>query len=190
MAKSTAYGFEYRKHLKPGQKPAVIERILSDSATFAIGEAVYYSSGYLAPCPADTAMAGILVGMVTESGENIFKTNESLDGTLSGDDTYTTGSDNTTDDKVKGVVIVDNYALFEATNADALTEAEVGLWFNGKANTNTGVDGTTGTGASYSAGTQQFQLIELVTTDMSGSASTTKGLFRIGRSQLLNDPTA
>jgi hypothetical protein len=190
MAKSTAYGFEYRRHLKPGQKPATLEVILADSEQVAIGEAVYLSSGYLTACPADTAMLGILVGLVTEKGENIFKTNESLDGTISGDDTYTAGSDNTTDDQVKGVVIVDQHALFQATNADSLSQAEVGLWFNGTANTNTGVDGTTGTGASYSAGTQQFQLVELITEDMDGSTVTDQGLFRIGRSQLLNDPTA
>jgi len=190
MAKSTAYGFEYRRNLRPGQKPATLEVILADSETVAIGEGVLYSSGYLAAGAQDKALLGILVGIVTEKGENVFKTDEAHGGTISGDDTFTASATNTTSEKVKGVVIVDDDALFQATNDDSLSQAEVGLWFNGKANTNTGVDGTTGTGGAYSAGTQQFQLIELVTEDLDGSSVTDQGLFRIGRSQLLNDPTA
>ena len=68
-------------------------------------------------------------------------------------------------------------------------QAEVGLWFLGLANTNTGMDGTTGTGGAWSVGTQDFQLVELITENLDGSAATTQGLFRIGRSQLLNDVT-
>lgn len=192
MARSTGYGFYFRRHLTPGvEKPATLEVIIANSAKVAVGEAVYWDGdGFAAPCPADTAMLGIVSGIVTEDGENVFKTNESHGGTLSGDDTFTAGSSNETSQKVKVQVIVDQMALFEGVNADALTQAEVGEWFNGVANTNTGVDGTTGTGSAYSAGTQQFQLVERVTTDLSGSSSTTRGLFRIGRSQLINDPTA
>ena len=190
MAKSTAYGFTYRRHLKPGQKPATLEVILANSAKVAIGESVKWSSGYLAACGADAAQLGVLVGIVTEKGENVFKTKEAHGGTISGDDTFTAGSANVTTQKVKGVVITDPDALFQATNADSLSQAEVGLWFVGVANTNTGMDGTTGTGASWSVGTQDWQLVELVTTEQDGSAVTDQGLFRIGRSQLLNDVTA
>lgn len=190
MAKSTAYGFEYKRHLIPSvETPATLEVILANSATVAIGEAVLWSSGYLAAGAGDKAILGILVGIVTEKGENVFKTEEAHGGTISGDDTFTAGASNSTSQKVKGVVVVDDMALFQATNADSLTQAEVGLWFNGVANTNTGVDGTTGTGAAYSVGTQQFQLVELVTLSDSGAAVTDQGLFRIGRSQLLNDTT-
>ena len=189
MAKSTAYGFRYVRHLMPGQKPATIEVILANDAVVAVGESVKFSSGYLAPCAADAAQLGIIVGIVTEKGENVFKTNEAHGGTISGDDTFTAGAANATSQKVTGVVITDNDALFQATNADALTQAEVGLWFAGVVNTNTGMDGTTGTGGAWSVGTQDWQLIELVTTDLDGSAVTDQGLFRIGRSQLLNDVT-
>jgi hypothetical protein len=191
MAKSTAYGFEFKRHLTPGtETPATLEVILANDAVVAIGEGMLYSSGYLGAGAADKAILGILVGIVTEKGENVFKTQEAHGGTISGDDTFTAGAANATSQKVKGVVIVDQMALFQATNADSLTQAEVGLWFDGVANTNTGVDGTTGSGGSYSTGTQQFQLIELVTLDDAGAAVTDQGLFRIGRSQLINDPTA
>ena len=190
MAKSTGWGFEYRRHLQPGQKPAVLEVILADSAKVAIGEGVLFSSGFLAAGAADKALLGILVGIVTEKGENVFKTKEAHGGTLSGDDTFTAADDNSTDEKVKGVVIVDKDALFEAKLDSSVAQAEVGLWFDGEANTNTGCDGITGSGGSYSAGTQQWQLIELITEDLSGSAVTDRGLFKLGRSQLINDPTA
>lgn len=189
MALSTAYGFHYRRNLRPGQKPAVLEVILADSAVVAIGEGVLYSSGYLAAGAADKALLGILVGIVTEKGENVFKTNEAHGGTISGDDTFTAASGNSTSQKVKGVVIVDGDALFEVKVDESIAQAEVGLWFDGLANTNTGVDGITGTGAAWAVGTQQWQLIDLVTEDLSGTAVTDRGLVRLGRSQLLNDVT-
>jgi len=192
MAMTDGYGFEFRRHMKPGQKPATLEVILGNSVgAMAVGETCEWNgAGYLDVCAPDKAHLGVIQGFVTEKGENIFKTNESLGGTKAGDDTYTAASDNITVDKVKAVVIVDNFALFQATNADSLTQAEVGLWFAGVANTNTSSDGTTGSGASYSVGTQDFQLVELITTDQDGTTVTDQGLFRLGRSQLLNDPTA
>jgi len=192
MAMTSKYGFVYKRHLIPNvETPASLEVILANSAgPLTVGDAVKYNDGgYLAGCEIDKAMLGILVGFVTEKGENIFKSKEDHGGTESGDDTFTAANDNITIHKVKGVVIVDTMALFQAYNADALTQAECGLWFNGVVADGTYVDGTTGTGATYSAGTQQFQLIELVTVLDDGSASTTTGLFRIGRSQLATDTT-
>jgi len=192
MAKTDGYGFEFVRHMKPGQKPATLEVILGNSVgAMAVGETCEWNgAGYLDVCAPDTAHLGVIQGFVTEKGENIFKTNESLGGTLSGDDTYTAASDNITVDKVKAVVVVDDFALFQATADSSLTQAEVGLWFLGLANTNTSSDGVTGAGAAWSVGTQDFQLVELVTIDGTGAAATTQGLFRLGRSQLLNDVTA
>lgn len=191
MAKTSKYGFQYRKSLSPNvENPARIEVVLANSAgPLVIGDAVKWSSGYLDGCAADYAMLGILEGFVDDKGRNIFEQGVSVNGTKSGDDTYTAASNNVTVDKVRGVVNIDPLALFFAYADSALTQAEVGLWFNGSAIDGTYVDGVTGTGAAYSVGTQQFQLVELVTTLDDGSASTTTGLFRIGRSQLLNDPT-
>lgn len=190
MAKTSKYGFEYTRHLTPGiETPSTLEVILANSAgPLTVGDTVKWSSGYLDGCAADFAMLGILIGFV-KNGQNIFQTNVSVLGTKSGDDTYTAASGNTTVDQVKGVVVVDKMALFQAYADSALTQAEVGLWFNGTAIDGTYVDGVTGAGAAWSVGTQQFQLVELVTTLGDGSTSTTTGLFRMGRSQLLNDVT-
>jgi hypothetical protein len=192
MAQSTGFGFHYRRNLRPGQKPAVLEVTLTDSANVAIGEAVYWNVGYLSPAPADQAILGILTGIVTSKGENVFKTNEVHGGAISGDDTYTASATNESVEGVKGVVIVDKDALFQTTNDEALTQAQVGLWFLGLVNTNTGMDGISGSGltpAAWAVGTQDFQLVELITENLDGSTTTTQGLFKMGRSQLLNDVT-
>lgn len=191
MANTSKYGFNYKRHLTPNvQTPATLEVILGNSTVVTVGDAVKIdASGFLAYAGTDIGIYGILVGIVTKKGENIFKTKDSLTGSKSGDDTYTAGSDNQTVDQVKGVIIVDQMALFQAYSDTTLSQAGISLWFNGKVNNGSGVDGVTGSGSAYSAGTQQFQLIELVTTLEDGTAVTTVGLFRIGRSILLNDPT-
>jgi len=192
MAMTSKYGFIYKRHLTPGiETPATLEVILANSAgPITVGDAVKYNDGgYLVGCTADYAMLGICVGFVTSKGENIFKTSEDHGATLAGDDTVTAASDNVTVHKVKAVVVIDQMALFQAYADSTLGQAECGLWFDGVVIDGTYVDGVTGTGATYAAGTQQFQLIELVTTLNDGSASTTTGLFRIGRSQVITDTT-
>lgn len=191
MAKTSKYGFEYKRHLLPSiSTPATLEVILANSAgPLTIGDGVTYASGYLNGNAIDTGILGILVGIVDNNGLNIFERGSVTNGTKSGDDTYTASSTNQTGDKVRGVVVIDPMALFFAYSDTTLSQAGVGAWFNGKVNDGTYIDGVTGSGAAWSVGTQQFQLIELVTTLTDGSASTTTGLFRIGRSVLLNDVT-
>lgn len=194
MAATSKYGFQFKRHLTPSiETPATLEVILANSAgPLTIGDIVGWSSGYLAGVGADAAFLGVLVGFVTNDGENIFKTKQSIGGTISGDDTFTAASNNATVKKVKGVVVVDPMALFFGYANGTLTAAMVGQWFNGAVTDGTYVDSveySTAQGA-WSVGTQQFQLVELVTTLEDGSASTTAGLFRLGRSQLLNDVTA
>jgi len=181
MAKSSgAYGFTYKRNLQPGQKPAVLEVIFSDDEqTFTIGDCVQWTNGYLTEAATTEWILGVLVGIVTEKGENLFKTKEAHDGTISGDETFTPASDNTTDKKVKGVVIVDKDAVFLGQADSTLTQAEVGEYFDLTA----APDRVTSTGSTTQA---QRQLIELVTEDESGTAQTGYGLFRICESQLFN----
>lgn len=193
MAQTSKYGFQFKKSLTPGlSNPATIEVILANSAgPLTIGDAVLYSGGYLNGASVDVAILGILVGFVTKSGENIFKTKESIGGTKSGDDTFTAASSNSTVAQVKGVVIVDDKALFQAFSDTALVAADIGTFFNGAVADGTYIDSLADAASgAYSAGTQQFQLIERVTTLSDGSASTTAGLFKIVRTQLIVDYTA
>jgi len=176
---SSIKGFWYKKHLMPGvDKPATLEVILTDSeGALTIGDAVQWTSGFLTIAATTESVLGILVGFVTEKGENLFKTNESHGGTISGDDTFTASSTNESTEKVKGVVIVDPYALFLNTADSTLTSAEVGTYFD----TTSGSDQVTSSGSGTIA---QFQLIELVTVDDEGSADDDCGLFRNSQSQL------
>lgn len=170
-------GFWYKKHLMPGvDKPATLELILASgtSAALTIGDAVQLTSGYLTIAATTESVIGILVGFVTANGENIFKSNVSVSGTISGEDTYTPAGSGET---VKGVVIVDPYALFLNTADSTLGQAEVGTYFD----TTSTSDQVTSSGSGTIA---QFQLIELVTVDDEGAADDDAGLFRISQSQL------
>ena len=194
MAASSKYGFHYRRHLIPNcESPAMLEVIISDSAgNLTIGDKVQWTGGYLMGSAPDAAFLGFLAGFVTSKGENIFKTKDSITGTKTGDDTYNASATNTTVDQVKGVVIVDPQALFFGYCDDTLTQAMVGNYFYTVATDGTYADSAdlTGQGA-YVAGTQDVQLVELVTTLDDGSTSTKAGLWRIARSQIaINDPTA
>lgn len=190
MAATTKYGFIFKKHMYPGvEVPATLSVTIGDSKTLVIGDAVQLTSGYLDGCPVDEAMLGILVGIVTSSGENIFKSKEDHGATLTGDDTVLSASDNTSVHGIKGLVVVDDMALFQAYSDTALEATDIGLYFPGKANHGF-VDGVADSGSgAWSVGTQQFQCIERVTTLPDGSTSTTAGLFRIARSQILTDVT-
>ncbi len=187
MAKSAnVLGFEYKRHLSPNvQTPSTLEVILANSiGPLTVGDAVQYTSGFLTGADAGEVVLGILIGFVTVNGENLFKARVSVGGTKAGDDTYTAAADNQTVDQVKGVVIVDQMALFLAKNSNtALTQAKVGLFFDGLASSGTTVDEVTGAGATFGT-TDQFQLIEIVPVLEDGTTSTAYGLFKIGESQL------
>lgn len=174
-----AKGFVYKKHLDPSiDKPATLEVTLANSAgPLTIGDAVQWTSGYLTIAATTESVLGILVGFRTAKGENIFKTQEALTGTKSGEDTYTAASDNQTVDFVKGVVIVDDGALFLNEADSSLTAAEIGTYFD----TTSASDQITGSGSGTIS---QFQLIERVTTDDEGNSQDDLGLFRISQSQI------
>lgn len=179
MAYSSSKGFIYRKSLLPGvSMPATQEFLIANSeGPLTVGDAVQLTSGYLTIAATTESVVGILVGFVNSKGENIFKNNVTVGGTISGDDTYTAASDNQTVDLVKGVVIVDTNALFENEADSTLSQAEVGTYFDTTATS----DQVTGSGSGTIS---QFQLIELITENMDGSTEDSKGLFRISQSQL------
>jgi len=184
MARSSAKGFHYVKHLQPGQKPAVLEVILTDSeGALTVGDCVQWTNGYLTTAATTESILGVLVGFVTEKGENLFKTNEVHGGTLSGDDTFTASATNESVEKVKGVVIVDKDAVFLNKADSSLTMAEVGEYFD----TTAGTDQVTGVGNTTQA---QWQLIELVTELGDGTTVSDYGNFRIAESQLYNAKAA
>lgn len=179
MAMTSSKGFHYRRNLSPNvEDPMRIEVTLANSAgPLTIGDAVQYTSGYLTIAATGESILGILEGFVTEKGENIFKTKDTIGGTKSGDDTFTAAADNVTVAKVKGVVNIDPNALFFNEADSTLSQAEVGQYFDTTATS----DQITGSGSDTIS---QFQLIELVTANLDGSSEDSGGLFRISQSQL------
>jgi hypothetical protein len=179
MALTSSKGFFYKKHLKPSvEAPATLTVLIANSAgPLTLGDAVQLTSGYLTIAATTESVLGILVGIVDANGRNVFQQGVSVTGTKAGDDTYTAASDNQTVDQVKGVVIVDEDALFLNEADSTLTQAEIGTYFDTTSDSNQ----VTGSGSGTIS---QFQLIELVTTNSEGAAEDSQGLFRISQSQI------
>lgn len=171
-------GFEYRGHLLGGrQSPGLFTRTIGDSETITIGDAVKLSSGYIAACDDGDSVFGIVVGLVDKDGIDLQNTAYTLDGTYTeggvGVGTYAAAADNSTDVQVQAQVICDPYALFYNDAAGAMTEAEVGTFF----------DLTDEDQIKDQSGTTKgaFQLMEV---DPDGESDMSEGLFRIAESDL------
>lgn len=183
MAKSAgAKGFEFRKSIAGLEHPATMDFLLDDSATFTIGDAVRLDAdGLLTVCGATSTVLGILVGIVDKNGIPVSADrSQGTDGaTITGDDTVTTSSTNSSDATrgLKGQVIVDpaGLCLFYNDADDTLTQSMVGAGFDLNS-TGDNIDV-----ATLADGTALFQLIEI---DPDGDGDASKGLFRIVEAQL------
>ena len=181
MAQTSSKGFFLRKSLVGIDNPPILEYIITTSAQITIGDAIEITDdpGYAAACDADDKVVGVCVGIVTKDGINIFGPNApTVDGTISGDDTYTASATNKTSQQVKVQVVYPDYSLFYNEADSTLTAAEVGRDF---ALTATG-DQVTGTGDGTA---RTCQLVELLST-ASGPNSYGEGLFRFSRTHWTN----
>lgn len=182
MAKSSgAKGFEFRKSLIGLEHPAIMEFLLDDSAQFTLGDAVRLDTdGLLVVSGATSTTLGILVGLVDQNGIPVASPRaQGVSGsTLSGDDTITTSSTNSTDGtrKLKGQVIVDPAGtnLYYNDANGSLAQTNLGQCFD---MTSTGDQIDTGTAAD---GTAVFQLMQI---DPDGDGDASKGLFRLNEPQ-------
>jgi|SRR3990167_8862513 len=185
MAKSSgAKGFDYRGGLLGvDASPVNIDVLIDDSATLTLGDAVRIDAdGNLDVVGAGEPILGILQGIVDQSGINVFETGRAgnTDGsTLSGDDTITLSSTNTSDStrKLKGRVALTNSWNSKWYNDSNGTLAQTNLFqfFD----TIAGGDQIDSTSASNANG--QFQLIEI---DPDGDADASKGIFVVNEFQL------
>lgn len=182
MAASSSTGFKYGQSLYGSDTPSVLRYKLGNSATIKIGDAVRINTaGAIVRVAAGNPVLGICVGLVDGNGINPFGQGyvNNTGATLSGDDTLTTASDNTTKtDYVEAEVIVDpagSILWYNDANGDfALTN--VGQLCDVVA-ASAQIDQTT---ASDSSG--QFQLVKI---DPDKDADASKGMFRIAEPQLL-----
>lgn len=185
MAKSSgAKGFDYRGSLLGvAASPATIDVLIDDSATLTLGDAVRIDQdGHLDVVANGEPVLGILVGIVDKAGVNVFEVGRAgnTDGsTLSGDDTITVSSTNTSD------------ATRNLAGRVALTSSWNSKWYNdsngslAQANLFQFFD-TTATGDQIDQATAldtngQFQLIEI---DPDGDGDASKGIFVVNEYQL------
>jgi len=169
-------GFWFRGTMSGNKAAAdVREYIIGNSKTITLGDAVTFDgSGYLQLAGAGNKIAGIVVGIVDKDGIPVFSKNFSGSGSVSGDDTYTTASDNTTVDQVKAQIACSTDNLWYNEADSTLSQAEVGEYFDLTAAS----DQVTGTGDTAVA---QMQLVKLISTN-GGPNSNGEGLFKIAES--------
>lgn len=176
-------GFYYRGQLNGADNPVTIQRIIKNSETVTIGDAVKNSAGYVAVCDAnDTPVLGIIVGIVNDKGIDLDSAPASTyDGTWTsgtvGVGTYVATDDNVTDKKIRVIVNVDPYSLWLNDANGDLTEAEVFSFFSL-------TDEDQIDAATNSATVGEFQLMERDPEGEPADADVSKGLFRISCSGL------
>lgn len=184
MAKSSgAKGFDYRGSLVGvDSSPVYVDVIIDDSATLTLGDSVIVDAdGFLDVNGAGGPILGILAGVVDQDGINVFQVGRAggVDGsTLSGDDTITVSSTNTSDGtrKLKGRVHLPvGHAKFYNDSNGSLAQANLFQFFD----TVSGGDQIDQGTASDANGT--FQLIEI---DPDGDGDASKGIFIVNEMQL------
>ena len=166
-------GFYFRKNMVgDAAHPPYADFIIDDSKTITIGDAITLSSGYAQPAGTNGRVVGIAQAIVDKNGLPVhgFNSHADQDGTVTGDDTYVSASDNTTDKQVKVRVMLARPNDLYYNDADAsLAQANIGSYFD----MNSGADeidvGTAGA-------TGVWQLVEI---DPDNDSDASKGLFRI-----------
>ena len=186
MAKSSTSvaGFYFRKNVYGHDQPASQDYIIGNSQTLTIGDAVRLNdAGYLAVCAAGDAVLGILTGIVTKDGVNVFSPRAAgtTGATLTPDDTVLVSSTNQSDAAryLKGQVQLDPAgANLYYNDADGdFAQTNVGQFFD------TVAAGDQISQATASDTSGQFQLL-VIDPDEDGNLS--KGLFRVAEPLLMS----
>src|SRR3990167_7980235 len=165
-------GFYFRKNME-GDKahPPHADFIIDNTKTITLGDAILLSGGYADVCAAASRPVGICVAIVDKNGLPVhgFNSHADVDGTVTGDDTYVSAADNTTDKQVKvRVLLVRPNDLYYNDADDTVAQANIGTYYDMNS-TGDNIDVATGTTSGV------WQLIE-IDPDQDGNAS--KGLFR------------
>jgi len=107
-------GFEYRGQLNGSENPVTMDVVIKNSATVAVGDAVYNDANGITRATSSTEVLGIVVGIVNANGIDLDNAPvDTFDGTwTSSTQTYVASSDNVTDKKILAKIIVDPNALF------------------------------------------------------------------------------
>lgn len=166
-------GFYFRKNMEGGNAhPPYGEFIIDNSKTITLGDAITLTSGFADVCTAAERPVGICVGFVDNEGLPVHGvvSHADVDGTVTGDDTYVSASDNQTDKKVRVVVMLARpNDLYYNDSDDTLAQSNVGQYFDMNS-TGDNID------VASAGANGVWQLVE-INPDQDSDAS--KGLFRI-----------
>ena len=191
VSSTSIKGFKLRKSADGDVlNGTLLEFIIKDSATVAIGDAVRINTSGLAVRTAstDTVVMGIVQGIVTQDGMNVFSprvpSTAIAGATLTPQDTIAVASDNSTNvaKKLKVQLWMDpagELLYSNVANASGLAVSYLFEYFNVSASNSGQIDV-----ASALNTYGQFQLIGL---DPDNDGATTKGLFRIAQPQMTSN---
>lgn len=183
MAKTAATGFTYFGSLTGSSATPIPEEIRAgDTQTIRIGDLVRVNtSGVVVACASGAVPAGVCVGLVDQNGINVLGqgVTNNTGATLSGDDTVTTASDNSSRvNYVKVQVVIDVVGdILWLNDADAtLAQTNLFQMFDVASGRQVTVGGSEANG--------QVQLMRLDPEATGGAtADASKGLFRISENQ-------
>ncbi|QGH72317.1 MAG: hypothetical protein [Podoviridae sp. ctg2L5] len=166
-------GFYFRKNMEgDASHPPYADFIIGNSKTITLGDAITLSGGYAQAASTNGRVVGVAVAIVDKNGLPVhgFSSHADHDGTVTGDDTFVSASDNATDKMVKVRVMMARSGDLYYNDADAdLAQANIGSYFD----MNSGADEIDVATATTSG---VWQLVEI---DPDNDSDASKGLFRV-----------
>src|SRR3990167_597592 len=168
-------GFEYRGQLNGAQNPVTLSTLIGNSQTVKVGDSVNLDTlangGGVMRADAGDKVLGVIAGITDANGIDLDNTStDNYDGTwTSSSKTYVATSDNTTDKKVKALVVVDDNALWYNDTAGALVAADEFKYF----------DLTDQDQMADQDGHNTAGAFVLIKRDPDGDGDASKGIFKI-----------
>ncbi len=108
-------GFQFKYNLAGRTSGITRKFTIANSATVAIGDMIYLTSGYASPCPAATPIMGCVVGLVDRNGIDLVNSKITKEGSYSATTkAYTADSDNTASEKAACLVDIDPFSVWSA----------------------------------------------------------------------------
>lgn len=111
-------GFQFKYNLAGRTSGIQRSFIIADSATITIGDMVYLNSGYIAVCPANNPIMGVVVGFTDKDGIDLVSSKLTLTGSgasyTASTKTVVAGSDNTSTDYLRAIIDVDPFSVWSA----------------------------------------------------------------------------
>jgi len=111
-------GFQFKYNLAGRTSGIQRSFIINNSATVTVGDMVILSSGYVAVCPNNTPIMGVVVGFTDSNGIDLASSRKTLTGSgasyTASTRTVVAGSDNSSTDYLRAIIDVDPFSVWSA----------------------------------------------------------------------------